>query len=130
MIERCNETLKEINKKLEIDIKGSEKFTNEKGIEQFLKKNVVNKKTGKYDKARGYYLFQIPGSYLNTQPFGGFNFTDGKDSIYDSPSNFTDYLTKTFVDPLIPYAVEIDPPKTGEKSLPQPQSLEMMVTMT
>jgi len=50
----------------------------------------------KYSK-NGYYIFKVPGELLDTQPFGGFNFTDGAPaSEYTSPDKFDKHIEKSF----------------------------------
>ena len=62
-----------------------------------IKKELNKAVKGFKDKQkRGYYIFQVPGSYINTQPFGGFNFSKGRDNIYNTSDAFKGYLDGIF----------------------------------
>lgn len=58
--------------------------------------NIAVNKGFKDQRKRGYYIFQIPGTYINTQPFGGFNFSGGRDDIYKTSDKFKAYLNSIF----------------------------------
>tara|TARA_B110001469_G_scaffold127336_1_gene147804 strand:- start:3603 stop:4895 length:1293 start_codon:yes stop_codon:yes gene_type:complete len=52
------------------------------------------KKGTKGDKERGYYILQVPGAFLDTQPYGGFKFTDGRSDVYKSAAAFGVHIDK------------------------------------
>ena len=84
MIDECKKSIESLKgKNIEIIPNEADLGTNEK-VKNFLKIK------------KGYYIFQIPGTFLNTQPFGGFNFTDGKDEIYNTKDAFKKYLEDVF----------------------------------
>jgi len=76
---------------------------NLKGVKTLLKKSESDclkemkafvKKGTKGDKERGYYILQVPGAFLDTQPYGGFKFTDGRSDVYKSAASFGDHIDK------------------------------------
>ena len=109
MIQECNNSIDNLKSK-RIEITPNKKFG---GVSKDAEGNKVVKPKTKENiisflkEKKGYYLFQIPGTYINTQPFGGFNFTEKPDDMYKSSSEFKKYLHETFYDTKN-YAVEID----------------------
>ena len=82
---------------------------------QETENKIINEQLKKLIGKKRYYLFQVAGELLGTQPFGGFIFKT-LDNIYKNPEDFSEHIKNTFenVGRQRLYGVEMDKSNLGE----------------